>query len=275
MTMRNYLTSLLALPLLVAVGCQRARSKPPTGKLALTVRFFQSIAAKDTNAAVRQGEKLYAADPRQDYILQLVSIQESNETVANAQKLIRAGRITQALPVVTEAIKQYPNNRMLAASYPKIAQLRSAEKLLIAMKNARTASAMRGARVAARAGLSRNLTPVLTKYLEAYEKREQLVAKQEQESLEKAGKRAETDAKAVKAADDKRAEADRQFQQSTSKKTAEGERIRREAGAIPFEPGEQRETTPAPAAPSEPPTESKSAPTPAAPGAPVPEKPAS
>ena len=248
MTMRKILTSLLALPLLAAVGCQKPRSKtPPIGRLALTVRFFQSIAAKDTNAAVRQGEKLYAADPKQEYILQLVSIQESNETVAQAQKLIRTGKIAQALPLVTEAIKQYPNNRMLAASYPKISQLRNAEKLFIAMKNARNASAMRGARVAARAGLSRNLTPALEKYLDAYERREQLVGKREQETIEKAGKRAENDAKAVKAADTKRAESDRKFQQSTSQKTAEGERVRREAGDIPFEPGEEQEPKPAPA----------------------------
>ena len=84
---------------------------------------------------------------------------------------------------------------MLVSAYPKLVQLRNAEKLLIAMKNAKNASAMRGARIAARAGLSRNLTPQLRKYLQEYEKMEQRITDKERQHTLDANVNAKQDIK--------------------------------------------------------------------------------
>lgn len=251
------------------IGCsRRPHSAPPTERLALTIRFFRSVQSGDSAAAARQGRKLYMLDTRQDYILHLVSVQESNEAVGEARKLLLKGRINEALPIVSRAIRQYPDNRTLVSTYPKLVQLRNAEKLLKAMRDARQSSAMRGARIAARVGLSRNLTPAFNSYLEAYEKRERQVAERERKTIEKADQKATVDAKAALDADRKRAEADAQFQQNTSAKAAEGERVRKAAGEVPFEPGEN----PAPAPPATVPT-APTAPPPASampPAAPTP-----
>ncbi|MCI5778683.1 MAG: hypothetical protein MR051_02530 [Lentisphaeria bacterium] len=230
---------ILALLLTGSTGCGKPHRRLPADKLALTVRFFRSIEAADPAAAARQGRKLYAMDPRQDFILRLISIQESNEAVGNAQKLIRQGRINEALPIVAAAAKQYSHNRTLVSTYPKLTQLRNAETLLAAMNRARTASAMRGARIAARAGLSRNLTPSLKDHLAKYEKLEQDTARKENEKLQDAGKKAADAARQSMTADRQREEAEQKFQQNTSEKTAEGERVRRDAGSVPFEPSEQ------------------------------------
>jgi hypothetical protein len=219
----------------ILCGCGREHKAPPTEKLALTTRFFRSIADNQPAQAVRQGRNLYALDKQQESILRLISIQESNEAVVNAQKLIRQGRINEALPIVAAAAKQYPHNRMLVSAYPKLVQLRNAEKLLLAMKNAKNASAMRGARIAARAGLSRNLTPDLRKYLQDYENLEKIVAKQEHDKIISANQQAQKELSDVKAADRKRAESEQLHQQRTAEKQAEGDQARSQAGAVPFE----------------------------------------
>ena len=218
---------------LLAWGCSKPHPEPPTEKLALTVRFFESIRSGDSAAAARQGRKLYALAPENEQILRLVTIQESNDAVGNAQKLIRLGRINEALPVVAAAIKQYPANRNLKAAFPKLTQLRNAEKLLVSMQNAKNSSAMRGARIAARAGLSQNLTPALRRHLSEYEKTERTLAKRERDNIFRAGKRSTADARTAAEADRKRADADKLFQQSALDKTAEGERARSAAGAVP------------------------------------------
>ncbi|MBR2344574.1 MAG: hypothetical protein IKA71_02165 [Lentisphaeria bacterium] len=239
--MKNIITSLTLTGLvLFFCGCGKEHKAPPTQKLELTVRFFRSIAKKNSVAAVQQGRKLYALDPKQDYILRLISIQESNESVFNAQTLIRQGRIQEALPIIASAAKQYPENRMLVSAYPKLVQLRNAEKLLIAMKNAKNASAMRGARIAARAGLSRNLTPQLRKYLQEYEKMEQRITDKERQHTLDANVNAKQDIKKAQQAAVERVANERFYQQQTAEKHAEGEDVRREAGAVPFENTEQK-----------------------------------
>lgn len=216
-------------------GCSKPHQEPPTERLALTVRFFRSIASRDSAAAVRQGRKLYALAPDQDYILRLINVQESNDAVDNAQKLIRQGRINEALPIVAAAVKQYPHNRMLVSSYPKIIQLRNAEKLLAAMERAKSASAMRGARIAARAGLSRNMTPALQKHLDEYRKKENAATEAERKQTLATEKLADSDARRAAEAAKLRAADDKIFQKSAAEKSAAGERARQEAGAVPFD----------------------------------------
>ena len=220
-------------------GCKKPHPKPPTERLALTARFFRSIASSDSAAAVRQGRKLYALAPEQDYILRLISIQESNDAVANAQNLIRQGRINEALPIVAAAVKQYPHNRMLVSSYPKISQLRNAEKLLSAMNRAKNGAAMRGARIAARAGLSRNITPELQNFLDEYRKKENATTRAERAQALAAGKLADADARKAAEAEKLRAADEKIFQHATAEKSAKGERARQEAGAVPFDSAEK------------------------------------
>ncbi len=221
--------------LLSLCGCKKPHPKPPTERVALTVRFFRSISSGDSAAAVRQGRKLYALAPEQDYILRLISIQESNDAVDNAQKLIRQGRINEALPVVAAAVKQYPHNRMLVSSYPQIIQLRNAEKLLAAMARAKNASAMRGARIAAQAGLSRNITPELRNFIDDYRKKENAATEAERAKALAAEKLADADARKAAEAAKLRAADEKIFQRTTAEKSADGERARQEAGAVPFE----------------------------------------
>ncbi len=215
-------------------GCSKPHKALHSERVALTVRFFESIAEKNSAAAARQGKKLYAINPSMEYILRLVSIQESNDAVGNAKKLIQQGRINEALPVVALAIKQYPDNRTLVTTYPKLIQLRNAEKLLKAMDRAKNASAMRGARIAAKAGLSRNITPVFKKYLDDYEKRENELAKMEKENLLASGKAVDAATIQAKKDDISREKINREFSEKTESLAKKGEQIRKEAGAVPF-----------------------------------------
>ena len=236
--MKKLITIFSTLVLFSAVipsgGCSKPHKPLHMERIALTVRFFESIAARNSAAAARQGKKLYAINPSQEYILRLVSIQESNDAVGNAQNLIRQGRINEALPVVALAAKQYPDNRTLVTAYPKLIQLRNAEKLLKAMDRAKNASAMRGARIAAKAGLSRNITPAFQQYLDAYEKRESDLAKKEKDNLIASGKAVDKATIQAKKDDVDREKTNREFAEKTELLTKKGEQIRKEAGAVPF-----------------------------------------
>lgn len=234
--MKSFIIYLNLTALLCAFcGCSKPHPEPPTERLALTVRFFNSIAAKDSAAAVRQGQKLYLMDDSQDYILRLIGIQESNEAVGNAQKLIRQGKIAEAVNAVDAAKKQYPQNQTLDAALIQVKELKDAEKLFAGMKNAKNSSAMRSARIAAKARLSRNRTPALEKYFRQYEKLEKSAEVQEHRAVSQAEIRANTDARKATAADKKRATDELKFKADASQKTAAGEKLRQEAGDIPFE----------------------------------------
>ena len=241
-SMKNFIFyfSITAL-LCVFCGCsEKPHKKPPTEKLALTVRFFDSIAAGKSDVAVRQGQKLYDTDNSQDFILRLIAIQESNEAVGNAQKLIRRGKIAEAVNIIDAAKKQYPKNQTLDAALIQVKELRDAEKLFRSMRNAKNASAMRSARIAAKARLSRNQTPALAKYFENYEKLEKFTEIQERTAVARAEKQASSAAAQASAADRRREGSNRQFQQSSSQQVAEGEKLRNEAGDIPFEDPESQ-----------------------------------
>jgi len=124
--MKNFIIYLNITALLcVLCGCKKPHQKPPTERMALTVRFFDSIAAKDSATAVRQGQKLYDVDNSQDYIRRLIEVQESNEAIGKAQELIKKGKIAEAVAVINEAKKQYPANQTLNAALIQLEGLKN------------------------------------------------------------------------------------------------------------------------------------------------------
>ena len=232
---------LLTGALFAAAGCSRRdHTPPPVERTALAVRFFNSIERRDSAAAVRQGRKLHALNGR-EYILRLISIHESNETVRDAQNKLQAGRINDSLAIISAAAKKYPHNLTLKSTYPKLVQLRNAEKLLSAMEEATNASSMRGARIAARAGLSKNITPEFSAYLKNYEAREKAVAEKEKQTTEANLQAAKSAAEQARRADARRQEENARFMQETAKKTEAGEKMRKAAGDVPFAVGDGKD----------------------------------
>ena len=225
------LTIILSALLLSAAGCsKRKHRKPPLERADLTVRFFKSIREKKSDLAVRQGRQLIAIDPSAEYIRDLISLQQSNDTIISAQKMVDQGKISDALKLVRENSKKYSDNHTLTDAYSRLLQLRNAERLLRAMSRARNSSSMRGARIAARAGLSLNMTPQLERFIVEYEKRETALAAQEKAQTRKAEKAAKLAAEQAKLEDVKRKAEDKKFAAESAKKIAEGERVSKAAG---------------------------------------------
>ena len=225
------LTIALCALLLSLAGCaKRKHRKPPLERADLTVRFFKSIREKKSDLAVRQGRQLIAIDPSAEYIRDLISLQQSNDTIISAQKMVDQGKISDALKLVRENSKKYSDNHTLSDAYSRLLQLRNAERLLRAMSRARNSSSMRGARIAARAGLSLNMTPQLERFIVEYEKRETALAAQEKAQTRKAEKAAKLAAEQAKLEDVKRKAEDKKFAAESAKKIAEGERVSKAAG---------------------------------------------
>jgi len=74
-------------------GCGKAHPAPPVERNSLILRFFNSMTTADAAAASEQGEKLRQMDNANDYIIKLVTIQQSNAYLQRAQGEINAGNI--------------------------------------------------------------------------------------------------------------------------------------------------------------------------------------
>ena len=223
-------------------GCeQQPHNKPPVERIALTVRFFNSMAKHDSQAAVRQGTNIFNLDKSQNHVHTLVSIQESNEAISSAQKLVDAGRIDDALAVIEKARQLYPQNNALENARTKLRQLRNAPKLLMAMKNAKTFSSMSGARSAAETGLSQNLTPAMIELFRRYEEKEQLTAKRERQHTSNTLEAASSAAERAKAEDARREAENLRFMEEMERKSRESEQMRRDAGEVPFESEDKKD----------------------------------
>ena len=214
-----------------AAGCRKERPKVAVrfDQLELTSRFFESVAAGKSEQAIRQGEKIYILNPNADYIPDLIGMLQSNRAIALAVRLVANDRINDALQVVRKASARYEGNRELATVNTKLSQLRNAKKLIAAMDKAKSSSSMRSARLACRAGLSRNITPELEKYLSDYELKEATVAAKEKAAAIEADKAVQRATLQAKIEEKKRRQADRRFAEETAKKTAAGEKARRTA----------------------------------------------
>ena len=230
------LITLLSITVALLCGCENKKhTPPPVERVALVVRFFNSMKNKDSAAAVRQGQNIYSIDRSQNNVRTLVHLQESNEAIVEAQKFIDNSNINAAIGVVVKTLALYPQNNTLENARSKLRQLRNAEHLLAAMQKARTSSAMSSARSAAETGLSQNITPQLQKYFEDYKlleaKQSEYERKHTVDSLEAASAAAEK----AKAEDAAREAENIRFMQQMTQKTAIGEKMRKDAGAVPFE----------------------------------------
>ena len=149
-------------------GCGKAHPAPPVERNSLILRFFNSMTTADAAAASEQGEKLRQMDNANDYIIKLVTIQQSNAYLQRAQGEINAGNIDKALEILNEGVKTSPGNRDLSRQRGRVRQLRNAKMLLNEMKEAKNSAAMSAALTAASTGLSANMTPKLQAYFNSY-----------------------------------------------------------------------------------------------------------
>ena len=219
------ITFLAAVTLLC--GCERKpHTPPPVERVALVVRFFNSMENKDYASAVRQGYNIFNLDRTQNNVQTLIYLQESNE----------ADKVHKALPVIEKALKLYPQNNTLESTRAKLRQLRNAQSLIASMKKARTSSAMSSARSAAETGLSQNVTPQLQAFFDNYKQLEAKQADFERKHTADSLEAATAAAEKAKAEDAAREAENLRFMQEMAAKTAIGEKMRKDAGSIPFEP---------------------------------------
>ncbi len=236
--MKNFiLITILSTVAALLCGCEdKKHTPPPVERVGLVVRFFNSMKNKDSASAVRQGQNIYSIDRTQNNVRTLVHLQESNEAIIDAQKLIDKNNINGALGVIVRTLALYPQNNTLENARAKLRQLRNAEPLLAAMQKARSSSAMSSARSAAETGLSQNITPELNKYFENYKLKEAKQAEFERKHTTDSLEAASAAAEKAKAEDAAREAENIRFMQQMTQATAIGEQMRKDAGAVPFEP---------------------------------------
>ncbi len=212
---------------MIFCGCNEEHQAPPLEQMELTARFFNSVENQRADTAIRQAEKLLSLDPDASYIKNLIAIQQANDTIAAAQQALNGNDVQRAVEIIRAGRRKHSTNRTFSEVYPKVSQLRNAKKLFAALNKARNASAMRGARIAAKAGLSMNITPELEKFLSDYEARGTKLAAIEKAQAAAKERAAKAAAQAAKDAEQKRKISEKKFSQETASKAAEGERLRK------------------------------------------------
>ena len=153
---------------LFLAGCGKEHPAPPSERNELVIRFFDSMKNHDAAAASEQGMKLQAMDSGNDYVSKLVTIQQSNLYVDQAQKALNAGDISGAIAALEAGLKRYPLNHTLAQLRSRLRTLKQAPGLLQAMRTAESTAAKSAALSAATAALAGNMTPELTAYFDAF-----------------------------------------------------------------------------------------------------------
>lgn len=186
--------------LLLSWGCGRQSEPSPAERNRLVTGFFSSLASGDANAAALQGQKLYALNSHNDFVLRLVTIQKSNFAIQQAQGQINNGNISAALRILEREYRANFGSRMLRASIAKLRQLRNAPKLLQTMAKASSSAAMRSALTAASSGLSQNMTPELREYFRQYEDKIKSTVAKEQAAAVKPAVNSKPDLAAAKTA---------------------------------------------------------------------------
>ena len=212
----------------VLAGCGEPHRPPPMEHMELTARFFRSVENGQSETAIRQAKKIQTLIPDSSYISTLVAIQEANDTIGAAQSALERSDINQALQIIRDGRRKHSGNRTFAEVYPKINQLRNAQKLFRALVRAKNSSVMRSAQTAARVGLSMNMTPELKKYLEEYEVRSSKLAAKEKAAVAAAERAAKAAVDRAKLEEKKRKAAEQQFEREVNRKSGEGERLRRD-----------------------------------------------
>ena len=160
-----YIFSLL---LLAVAGCSPDVPPPPVERNDLVVRFFRSLRSNSADSAVMQGEKLYVMDKRNYFLLKLISIQQANDYIRQAQSALNAGDLNSAIRSLESGVRRFPGNSELHKQLDKLRKLRHAERLFIAMRTAPNPTAMNSALAAAQAGLEGIESPKLTAFFASY-----------------------------------------------------------------------------------------------------------
>ena len=178
---RNFLSTIACAAFVAAAmtGCGKGYPAPPSERNALILRFFNSMRSGDAAAASEQGEKIRRMDVGNEYIVKLITLQQSNTFLQRAQSELNSGNVERALEILNEGTKTYPENRDLARQRTRVRQLRNAEMLLRELREAKNSAAMSAALTAASTGLSSNMTPKLRAYLDEYKQRIAAVAREE------------------------------------------------------------------------------------------------
>ena len=148
----KYLLSLFFPAALFFSGCTPNVPSPPTEQNDLVVRFFRSLRNNAGAEAALQGQKLYTMDKRNYFLLKLISVQQANSYISNAQRAINAGKLEDAIKELQNGIRRFPANAELHNQLDKLRKLRHAERLFIAMRSAPNPAAMNSALAAAQAG---------------------------------------------------------------------------------------------------------------------------
>lgn len=166
----KHLFYLLPLIFLTVAGCSVEVPPPPVERNDLVVRFFRSLRNNSTDSAIMQGEKLYVMDKRNYFIMKLVSIQQANSYIRQAQSHLNSGDLASALKTIESGIRRFPENGELHKQHDKLRKLRHAERHFIAMRTAPNPTAMTSALAAAQAGLEGIESAQLNAFFAAYKK---------------------------------------------------------------------------------------------------------
>ncbi len=167
------------------VGCGKEHAAPPRERNELVLRFFNSMDSGDAAVAAAQGEKLQALDKENEFIAKLVSIQQSNVYLQEAQARLDAKDVDGALKCIDRGLVAYPLNRSLLQARGQLRQLRHAEKLLGDMRDAKTSAARAAAMTVAKTGLSANRTAELEAWFKSYDAETVKLQAAEREALMK------------------------------------------------------------------------------------------
>ena len=159
---------ILSLLLLAVAGCTPDVPPPPVERNDLVVRFFRSLRSNSADSAVMQGEKLYVMDKRNYFLLKLISTQQANDYIRQAQSALNAGDLASAIKALETGIRRFPGNSELHKQLDKLRKLRNAERLFIAMRTAPNPTAMNSALAAAQAGLEGIESPKLAAFFATY-----------------------------------------------------------------------------------------------------------
>ena len=167
--MMKYWLLLALLFLLALPGCRREAPVPPVERNDLTIRFFRSLRNKEGDSAALQGQKLYAMEKRNYFLLRLIEIQQANRCVRNAQRHLNEGRLDLALREIEAGLRRFPENRELFKNRDILRKLRYAPKYFSDMQRTSNPATMNSALIAAKNGLSDIDSPVLKNYFLNYE----------------------------------------------------------------------------------------------------------
>ena len=104
--MKRIFAHICFLPLVIFCGCERKEhTPPPAERVALTVSFFKNAEEKNSDLAVYFGSAIYNMNKNRSHIRSLISIQESNEAVAQAQRMLDQNKVKEAVKVIAAARK--------------------------------------------------------------------------------------------------------------------------------------------------------------------------